>query len=372
MPPRAKKPSLAVLRQRCIELQVDVSDSASRADLEKAIADAESDRKEAAVKSGNKRKRALAPTPRDETLSEPELEPDNSLEILKDIVTGVLEKLDLLEQRLDARDAELKAPASDIDDDDDDEGLGKILRPLAKKRKTPILSVGQRIQRGEFFEVGAVLYALKHSTDLSAVFAKKAASHDESALVQVTKKGDHKTLPVSEFSDWCRAIGTMALELTKEDPVAAADLLKYQEVLARLHLSFKLSAILALDNEWRRSIADNGPPFKFSKVDSTLVALHTTAANARPSSSSSSASSVASAGPKQGKKASAAVRKGSVCKSCLAPNHPGVKCDPSRPKACWPWNYGGCNKPSCPRRHLCFLCGKDHKAMSCSSGDAVA
>jgi len=220
--------------------------------------------------------------------------------------------------------------------------------------------------------MAAVLFAVKNNSNLSVCFPKAESGRTESALEKVTKKGEAKTTPITEFSLWARALSRILVEVAPTNGPLAADR-RYQEVIAGLAEQFKWQAVLDLDIAWRKKIhrddlatRDN---FAYHLVDATLIATFCNAAQAKATGSKAPAGTStefrsASGGapkivrPQQGRL--------NLCRSCLAPSHPGRPCPPNRVKVCWAFNAGGCSNQDCKRRHACQQCGKDHPATTCT------
>jgi len=137
--------------------------------------------------------------------------------------------------------------------------------------------------------MAAVLFAVKNNSSLSVCFPKAESGRTESALERVTKKGEAKTTPITEFSPWTRALSRVLVEVAPTNGPLAADLGRYQEVIADLAEQFKWQAVLDLDMAWRKRVhRDNlatHDNFAYHLVDATSIATFCYAAQAKATGS---------------------------------------------------------------------------------------
>lgn len=265
------------------------------------------------------------------------------------------------------------AEADDWDDDDVDIGTPVPKRSRAFSLHEEEQATAARVAVGDYFELPALLYAIRNGTSLANIFPARDDGREIVGAARMFRR-EAKKVAMTKLAEIVLCFTKLQALVASMNPHVAAELGATQ-LLESLGNSahWPVSRLLDLDAKWRRKLARRelypSSPALFSKVEPTLLAVFTSTATSSYSSSQSSSSSSSASASALPRVPRPAVARG-LCASCLEPTHRGSRC--TKQRICWSFNASGC-KGSCGFRHVCATCGhSSHGQSGCTSSSSAS
>lgn len=220
------------------------------------------------------------------------------------------------------------------------------LAQIVQQPPTPFLSVMDRlgmhvplatkekIWKGEFVELGAVLDNNRHQPDNEEAFELASSN---GLLVLKTKGKD--TVKIETIEKWTAAFITFSSILLERHQGKALEILKYMDTIRSIAFRFHGAGWLAYDRQFRLRMAAD-PSRSWSIVDSELWLICVTS------------------GTKQ--------QTGTPGKGASKPGSSGQQATQGAgKKPCFAFQEGKCTFPKCKFAHVCSGCGKGHPLKNC-------